>query len=125
MALDSPPVWPPVADADLGRFRFIIDVCEPETKDVLLELFSKHILVQSFFCLHEVDLDRIAEEAPKQATFVITDDVCRPICAVASASATAASSSLHSQPSLALAFLARATAAHNQIKSVRSVQLAH
>jgi hypothetical protein len=108
----SPPVWPPASDVDFIRFRFVIDVCEPETKEVLVELFEKHIKVHSFLTLDELTLDRasVVEDAPSLATIVITDDACRP-------PAMNMSSFSHSQSSLALP--AWTTAAHIQVKSVR------
>lgn len=115
MALNLPTVWPPASNADLGRFRFVIDVCEPQTTEVLLEFFEKYITVHSFHCLDELSFERFVESSPNHTTFVITDDACRPMDAVASATAFEASSSSHSQSSL----LAKTTAAQNQLKSVR------
>ena len=84
MAL-APLAWPP-ANGDVSQIRFVIDVSESETRDLLVELFEKHITVHSFNSLDEVDCDRVIEGARKQATIIITDDACRPMNAVATAS---------------------------------------
>ncbi len=97
----------------------MIDVSETETKDLLVELFKKHITVHSFNDLDEVGYARVVDEARSQATVVITDDACRPTNAVASTSYA----SLYSQSSQPVVVPGRASASPNQTNTVCDTKL--
>jgi hypothetical protein len=75
MALSSPPAWPP--NVSLDRIRFIIDVSEPDTASLLVELFTQHTTVHSFSCMKSEHFDSITFHARTQPTIVIVDGHCR------------------------------------------------
>ncbi len=109
-------MWPPATIASLSLIRFVIDVSEPESTDVLVELFDKHIKVHSFPSLDEFGFVRVVEDAKNQATIVITDDSCRPTVAVAHAS-----SRLQSFLPASIQQYSSMCAPHCQSKTVRLV----